>query len=329
MPTYNIEGWVWSGTGNAITLLPVTIFDNDSQMSPYFTNDGTETVTIGGTTYTNPQGGTYELTFTDSGGTSHTEDFLLWSTGSNFIFVPLPGSTFDTGSVVTSLGGWQEWTAGFNWADVTCFCAETLISTSRGLHRIDTISIGDQIKTPDGFSRVRWIGHRVVGAGELARFPKLRPVRITAGALGNGLPTRDLVVSRQHRMMVHSKIAARMFGQDQVLVPAIMLTEMPGIFIDESVDRIEYYHLLFDDHEIIFAQGAATESLFTGPEALKSISPEAREEILLILPEIANLDYFPRSARLIPPGKKQKQLVIRHLKNHQPLADTAFQPFGT
>jgi len=55
----------------------------------------TETLTILGTTYTDPQGGTYQLVFDDSGGTSHTEDFLLWSTGSNFIFAPLPGSSFD------------------------------------------------------------------------------------------------------------------------------------------------------------------------------------------------------------------------------------------
>ena len=162
MPTYNVQGWIWGGLGGLTTLLPVTITDGvgDTEMSPYFTSDSDETVTINGTTYTNPQGGMYELTFEDSGGTSHTEDFLLFYTGSNFIFVPLPGSSFDTGSEITSLGGWQDYISGFTWSDVTCFITGTLIHTSLGALKIETINPGDLIKTPAGFSSVFWIGRR-------------------------------------------------------------------------------------------------------------------------------------------------------------------------
>ena len=86
-------------------------------------------------------------------------------------------------------------------------------------------------------------------------------------------------------MLVKSKIAERMFGVSEVLIPAIKLVGMPGIYIDQDTDCVDYFHLLFDQHEIIFAEGAPTESLFTGPEALRSISPEARYEILQIFPE--------------------------------------------
>ena len=319
MPTYNIKGWIWDDIGSVTTLLPITVSDDDPQMSPYFTNDSTETVTISGTTYTNPRGGTYEFTFNDSGGTSHTEDFLMWHTGSNFIFAPLPGSSFDSGSVVTALGGWQSWTTGFNWADVTCFCAGSQIQTAIGPCNVESIQIGDIIKTQTGSSEVRWVGRRTIGFGELQASPKLLPVRIVAGALGGGLPKRDLLVSRQHRMSVRSKIAERMFGMYEVLVPSIKLIELPGIFVDETIESVEYFHLLFDRHEIIYAEGAPTESLFTGPEALKSLSPEAREEILTIFPEVAKLDYSPEPAGYIPPGKLQKQLVARHAKNNKPL----------
>ena len=133
--------------------------------------------------------------------------------------------------------------------------------------------------------------------------------------MGGGFPERDLLVSRQHRMLVRSKITERMFGKAEVLIPAIKLIELPGIFIDESVDSVEYYHLLFDRHEIIYAEGAPTESLFTGPEALKSLSQEAREEILTIFPEITELSYKPEPACFVPPGKQQKRLIARHLKN--------------
>ena len=58
----------------------------------------------------------------------------------------------------------------------------------------------------------------------------------------------------------------------------------------------------------------STESFFPAPEALKSMSPDAREEILTIFPEINGLDYSPRPAFQIPSGKLQKKLVARHRK---------------
>ncbi|MDG1530309.1 MAG: Hint domain-containing protein [Paracoccaceae bacterium] len=324
MPTYNVNGWIWSGTGSATTLLPVTISDDDPDLSPYFTDDFTETITISGTTYTNPSAGTYELTFTDSGATGHTEDFLLFYTGTNFIFIPLPGSNFDTGSVVTSLGGWQSWTAGFVWDTVTCFSAGTLIQTLMGPRQINSIEAGDLVETSSGLSPVVWVGHRHITSEELFENPKLRPVRITAGAMGNGLPKRDLIVSRQHRMLVQSKIAERMFGTKEVLISAIKLTALPGIFVDETIANVDYFHLLFDHHKVVFAEGAPSESLFTGPEALKSMSVEAREEITTIFPEIRELDYTTTPVRFIPQGKLQKNLVARHLKNRHPLVQDGF-----
>ncbi len=321
MPTYNIQGWIWSGLGSATTLSPLTISDDDPQMSPYFTSDPTEILTILGNTYTDPQGGTYQLTFDDSGGTSHTEDFLLWSTGSNFVFAPLPGSAFDSGSIITSLGGWQEWTTGFDWVDVTCFALGTLIGSDLGPRPIETLKIGDLVKTSFGVSAIKWIGRRSFSASDLAGNPKLLPVRITKGALGNGLPERDLLVSRQHRMLVKSKIAVRMFGVKEVFVPAIKLTKLPGIYVDEDVEHITYLHLLFRLHEVIYAEGAPTESLLAGPQALKSIGPDAEEELLAIFPELQKMEWPVEPARYIPDLKRQKRLLERHHKNRMALLE--------
>ena len=319
MPTYNVEGWIWSGTGSPVTLQPVTIEDDDPNMSPYFTNDASEQITIGGTTYTNPRGGTYELTFTDSSGTSHTEDFYLWSTGSNFIFVPAPGSSFDDGSIVTSLGGWQDYTSGFAWSDVTCFVKGTLIETEFGSVAIQNIRVGDLVMTAEGLHPVRWIGSSHVDTSQLLSNPKLFPVRVSAGALGDGLPKRDLLVSRQHRMLVRSPIAKRMFGTADVLVHAIKLTKLSGIYQDQSTTHVTYFHMLFDDHQVVFAEGAPSESLYTGPEALKAISDEARDEVLALFPELADREYAPEFASFSPDGRRQTKLVERHLKNQKPL----------
>ncbi|WP_260063363.1 Hint domain-containing protein [Ruegeria sp. B32] len=174
---------------------------------------------------------------------------------------------------------------------------------------------GDLICTAEsGNQSIRWIGRRRFDAVDLRANPKLRPVRICTGALGAGLPTRDLLVSRQHRMMVGSRIAQRMFGQHQVLIPAIKLTALPGIFVDCAIDSIEYFHLLFDRHEILFAESAPTESLYTGPEALKSLGPAARTEILAIFPELADESHESEPARLIPINHQQTRLIARHLK---------------
>jgi hypothetical protein len=171
----------------------------------------------------------------------------------------------------------------------------------------------------DRMEQVRWIGRRQLGRRELEANPKLYPVRISMGTLGNGLPLRDLWVSRQHRMLVQSKIAERMFGRSEVLVSAIKLTGVPGIFTDESVKQVGYMHLLFEKHEIIFAEGAPTESLFTGPEALEAMDASARQEILEVFPELASLEFAPEPARYIPTGKMQRHLIARHSKNGKPL----------
>lgn len=210
---------------------------------------------------------------------------------------------------------------------VPCFVAGTFIESTVGLKPVESFVDGDIVIGYSGnrLSIRTILRHRFV-ARDLDANPKLRPVRIMAGALGSGLPKRDLLVSRQHRMLVQSKIAERMFGETEVLIPAVKLTELPGIFVDEAVKEVEYFHLLFDQHEVIYAEGAPTESLFTGPETLKSLSPEAREEILTIFPEVAGPDYSPEPVRFMPPGKQQKQLVARHLKNNQPLLPQSFQP---
>ena len=319
MQEYNLQGWVWTGwLGVKTKLVPLTLRDNDSELSAHFANDFTETVEISSVTYKNPRGGLYELSFTDSNGNRHTEEFLAWRAGHDFIFARLPGSKFDSGSKVTCLGDWTSYRKGLNYKDVTCFAKGTSVQTAKGFKNIEAIKLGDIIKTANGPSPVLWMGQRKINEKELVRNPKLRPIRISAGSLGNGLPKRDLLVSRQHRMLIESKISERMFQNSEVLISAIKLISLPGVFIDESVTEVEYFHMLFDQHRIIFAEGSPTESMYTGPEALKALSKESRDEILTIFPEMAELNYVPTPARFIPKGKQQKELVARHLRNDQP-----------
>ena len=246
------------------------------------------------------------------------------STGKDWIaFTPTGGFVFPSGKVKFLELDPSSYTGvdvTFLELDAPCFVSGTQIQTPDGLRAVEDLRQGDIVTGYEGKDLIlrKALSSRL-SERALRANPNLRPVRILAGALGNDLPARDLLVSRQHRMLVSSKISERMFGQNEVLIPAIRLTELPGVFIDEDVNDVEYFHLLFDEHEVIFAEGAPTESLLTGPEALKSLSPEAREEILAIFPQVANMNFTPKPARLVPTGRKQKQLITRHIRTSQPL----------
>ncbi len=201
-----------------------------------------------------------------------------------------------------------------------CLTAGTIIETEAGPAKIDDLAVGDKVQTQDnGFQPIRWIGKRALNRIELLQNPNFYPVRISAGALGDGLPSRDLLVSRQHRMLSSSKIAQRMFGKTEVLVAAVKLTELPGIFVDTDVESVTYIHILFDQHEIIFAENSPTESLFTGEEALRALDQAAKDEIYALFPVIPGSVHTAESVRYIPANKSQKNFVSRHLKNGHPI----------
>jgi hypothetical protein len=210
--------------------------------------------------------------------------------------------------------------------DTPCLTRGTLIQTAYGPRPIETLKVGDRIVTDTGEQAIlRWVYSRTYKASELIGKPKMWPIRITSGALGAGLPLRDMLVSRQHRMLVRSRIAERMFGCTEVLVAAIKLTGIPGIYVDDTVEGIEYFHLLFDRHEVIIAEGTPTESLFTGPEALASLGADAREELFEMFPELAQAGRAPDPARFIPAPGQQKQLIVRHHKNARQLLSSLSQ----
>ncbi|MEJ8563214.1 Hint domain-containing protein [Yoonia sp. GPGPB17] len=201
---------------------------------------------------------------------------------------------------------------------LVCFAQDTRIETPDGPVLVQDLRVGDMVQTLRGPKRLRWIGRRRLVQSDLAKNDRFRPVRITAGALGRDLPSADLLVSRQHRMMIDSPVAKRMFGAANVLVSAIRLTELPGIFIDEDVDELTYFHLLFDDHQVVFANDAPSESLHTGQEALRALSGDALEELVALFPDL--FDEAATTAFLIPSRKRQRRFVNRLRKNsHKPL----------
>ncbi len=204
---------------------------------------------------------------------------------------------------------------------VVCFGADALIETDRGPVRAGDLAVGEMVRTRDaGLQAIRWIGSNSLTAAQLAANPNLRPIRIRAGALGDGLPSTDLVVSPQHRVLVRSRIAQKMFGTAEVLVAAKQLCLLDGIDIAEDLDSVTYVHFLFDDHQIVFSNGAETESLFTGDVALNSVGPAALEEILTLFPQL-RAGAAPVPARVLASGRMGRKMATRHRQNQRVLVN--------
>ena len=232
-------------------------------------------------------------------------------------------------SITLTNGDWRgqaEYSTLVN--GVPCFVAGTLIATPDGDKAVETLAVGDLVCTQDaGAQPVAWHGTRHLDAKALALHPALRPVRIAAGALGAGVPQRDLIVSPQHRILVASDTTHRVSGTREVLVAAKHLVGLPGICVDMQANDVTYVHFLCPQHHVVFAQGAATESMLPGAQALRSLTPEARAEVLALFPELAFVGdpvaSGPVPARPCLDGRRSRNLAIRHYRSGKSLVQRA------
>ncbi len=181
---------------------------------------------------------------------------------------------------------------------IPCFTPGVMIATDRGEVAVEHLRAGDLVVTRDGgLQPVRWVGQRQLGLADLIVRPELRPVRITAGALGAGLPRRDTLVSPQHRMLIEGAGPEMLFGEAEVLVAALHLTGLAGV--DQRLTPgVCYIHVLLDRHEIIRANGSWTESFQPADRTLGAMDHAQRAEIAMLFPELVVdcADY--QSARL-------------------------------
>ena len=256
--------------------------------------------TVSGITNGDTVDSRYKYTFTGSDGSSGTIYFI--ATNGDADYGPLIVSDTPLSNAVTYTFGTfnTDGAVAYNTL-VQCFVRGTRVETERGLVAIEDLEIDDMVVTMDnGLQPIRWIGMKTVRAeGALA------PIRIKAGALGN---SRDLLVSPQHRMLMSGWRLELMFATDQALATAKSLINDKTI-MRQPGGMVDYFHILFDRHEIVFAEGAATESFHPGQQSLDALGDETREEIFALFPELrisaetygplARLGLKPQEARLV------------------------------
>ncbi len=135
-------------------------------------------------------------------------------------------------------------------ASVLCFLGGTMIATPDGEAAIETLKAGDLILTADGRTvPVRWIGINTVSTVFADKLRNM-PIRITAGALGENAPKRDLLLSPDHALFL-----------DGVLVQASALINGTAIHREARMpEQFRYYHIEVAAHDLILAEGVAAET---------------------------------------------------------------------
>jgi hypothetical protein len=138
-----------------------------------------------------------------------------------------------------------------------CFCEGTRILTPAGEVAVENLVEGGMVITSDGEDApIKWIGRRRIDLGRHPQPERVQPVRIAAGALGEGVPSRDLFLSPDHALLLNG-----------FLVPAKALVNGANI-VQLNRRGVVYYHVELAAHSVIFAERAAVETyLETGNRA--------------------------------------------------------------
>jgi len=135
-----------------------------------------------------------------------------------------------------------------------CFLKGTRIQTADGERKIEDLAAGDLVPTMFGGLRpIQWIGRYPLKKSDPSKpwVKEALPVRIARFALAPDVPHSDLFVTAGHSLLI-----------DGVLVPAGMLINGATITRHEpEEDQLEFFHIKFESHDVIYAEGAPTETL--------------------------------------------------------------------
>lgn len=201
------------------------------------------------------------------------------------VFTPTDGSVLQQGTFVSSsVTDFSDTGGSFGSVDIDngdlgppCFTPGTLISTPDGPRLIEDLKPGDLVATADsGAKPLLWVGRKTVDA-----IGKFAPIRFEAGIFGL---TQPLLVSPQHRMLIDDWRAPYLYGHNEVLIAAHCLVNGTNVTRVEG-GEVEYIHLLFQRHEIVFANGAKSESYYPG-HALSQSERQTQAEVYALFPEL-------------------------------------------
>ena len=170
---------------------------------------------------------------------------------------------------------------------VICFTSGTKILTPDGPRLVEDMAEGDRLQTKDdGGQEILWIGRRRMTGARLHAMPHLRPVRIMTGALCEGEPDEDLLVSPDHRLLVKGPAANALFNTPEVLVAAKDLVNDHNVLVEHGLREVTYIHMMLERHQVVWANGVETESFHPANTSLGEIEKAQRDRLFEVAPEL-------------------------------------------
>lgn len=169
--------------------------------------------------------------------------------------------------------------------ETICFMSGTMIRTPEGDVPVEVLKRGDLVTTTDGRAMpVTWVGRQTVSR-IFADPLRVLPIRIKAGAFADNVPSRDLLLSPDHAVLVDGALI-----QTGALVNGASIvreTRVPTIFT--------YYHVELDDHSLILAENTPAETFVDNVDRL-------------------NFDNWAEYQALYPEGKSVEELPYPRAK---------------
>jgi hypothetical protein len=133
---------------------------------------------------------------------------------------------------------------------IACYLRGTRILTDRGSVAVEELDIGDALVTGSGdIMKIKWIGRRAYAGWAAEANDEVQPILFKAGSIADHVPSRDLYVSPEHAMYV-----------DGILIPSRNLVNGISILRAQPMDEVSYFHIELDRHDVIFAEGALSET---------------------------------------------------------------------
>jgi hypothetical protein len=134
-----------------------------------------------------------------------------------------------------------------------CFLCGTKILTDVDETAIENLGVGDMVSTASGQLRaikrvISWMAEREPNQDWT---DDVAPIKICRSALARNVPHRDLYLSPAHALYF-----------DGVLISVSALVNGRSIVrcYKGGEDRLNYFHLELEDHQVIFAEGTPVES---------------------------------------------------------------------
>jgi len=231
---------------------------------------------------------------------TYTGVTLYLAGGNPAVFTPNDGQALQDGTFITSTFVFTSTNMPVGTFGPTCFTAGAQIEMAQGTRSNEDICEGDLVMTMDnGPQPVRLVLRQEVRAHE-----KFAPILFEAGSIGNDRP---FMVSPEHRMLISDWRAQLLSGCDDLLIAAKSLFNGDTVRIVEG-GVVEYIHLVFDEHQIIFADGCPSENCLPD-SGLAQQEDAQRAELLALFPNLSDIKTSAFAARRI--AKRAEATCLR------------------